>query len=143
MTSFKILALAGLTLTLVSCGNDSKSSKSTQEINPVCDSIECLSNITWKINLQGQDFPRKSRVEINAVSVLDECMGKQQYSIDRDSTPQSLTLENYTVPRAGEVKIHIVDQGWDCSEEQTFIKNDNVTFEVDKGVAGNRVIINL
>lgn len=143
MKSLKVLALVGLTMTLVSCGNDSKSSKRAPEMNPVCDGIECLSSVTWKINLQGQDFPRKARVEINGASVLDECMGKQEYSIDRDSTPQSLTLENFTVPRAGDVKIHIVDQGWDCSDERTFISNDNVPFEVERGVAGSRVIINL
>ena len=140
----KVLALSSLALTLVSCGGDSNGSKKSRpEMNAVCDSLECMSTVDWKITLQGQDFPKKTRLEINGESVLDECMGKQQYSIDREGTPQSVSLPNYLVPRRGELKIKIVDQGWDCSSETVVLNNDNVGFELDKSEAGTRIVINL
>ena len=138
-----LVAVSSLLLSLASCGNDSKSSRKSKVLNPVCDSIDCLSSVDWKINLQGQVFPGKTRLEINDETVLDECMSKQQYQIDRDAAPQSITLYSFRVPKKGQVKMKIVDQGWDCSQERVFLYRDNVDFTLTKGLNGRFILINL
>lgn len=133
-----------LLLSLVSCGNKKSNSKTSGSVvNTVCDNINCMSSIDWKIFLQGQVFPKKSRLEINGETVLDECLSKQQYRIDRESAPQSITLGGFIVPKQGQVRLRIVDQGWDCSDERTFIQKENVPFEVVKTITGREIVINL
>lgn len=129
-------------VTLASCGNDS-SSKSRREANPVCSEIDCLSSINWKIVLQGRAFPDKARVDINGSTILNECVSKQKYTIDRQSEPQHLYLDNFFIPKRGELKIDVVDLGSDCSYESTFISNDKVDFEVSKSTGVSEILINL
>lgn len=140
--SMKNLLPLTLLLAFVSCGSDNKSSSSAQD-NSICSEVDCLSSINWKIQLQGRAFPDKARVDVNGTTVLNECVSKQKYSIDRSAEPQNLMLENFYVPKRGEVKINVVDLGSDCDSESSFIANDNVDFEVNKGVAGSEILINL
>jgi hypothetical protein len=145
----KHLIFSALLLIAVACGsdNDKKSSSPGRtpqaEQNPVCESLECKAQATWRVAVEGRNFPDRSRIEVNDVVVLDECVSKQSNKIDRTVTPQTLVLENYLVPRVGQVKIHIVDQGADCEENTTFLLNDNVDFAFVNAIAGAEVIINL
>ena len=136
------LVVSGLLLTLASCGNDKKS-KSHKEVNPVCSDIDCLSSINWKIVLQGRAFPEKARVDINGTTVLNECVSKQRYYIDRWSEPQQLYLDSFYVPKRGDLKIDIVDLGSDCSYESSFISDNDVEFEVSKNAGISEILIRL
>lgn len=140
--NLSLLVAGSLLLTLASCGNDSKS-KSHRSLNPICAEIDCLSSVNWKIQLQGRSFPQKSRVDINGTTVLNECVSKQRYFIDRHSSPEALYLENYIVPKRGALKIDVVDMGYDCESESTFISNDKVDFEVNKTSGQTEILINL
>lgn len=135
--------LAGsLLLSLASCGNhDSKSSSSPKA--ETCGEVDCLSSVNWKILLQGKTFPDKARVDINGTTILNECVSKQKYAIDRHAEPQQLLLENFYVPKRGEVKINVVDLGRDCHSESSFIQDDNVEFEVTKDAGVSEIVINL
>lgn len=139
--SLKIFMASALLLTLASCGNDKKSS-SRQEVNPVCSEIDCLSTVNWKILLQGRAFPDKARLDINGTTVLNECVSKQKYSIDRYTEPQSIYLENFYVPKKGQLKINIVDLGR-CDSESSFINDSNVNFDIVKDNFSNEILINL
>ena len=132
-------------LSFVSCGKASKENKerSSQDINPSCSEIDCLSTINWKITLRGQSFPAKSKVDINGSTVVNECVSKQKYFIDRSFESEALHLENFFVPKRGDLKIDIYDMGDDCESSSTFISNDKVDFEVEKSLDGSRIIINL
>lgn len=141
-----LVTLSTLLLLVSACSKHKKSSYTASpapQKNAVCEGIQCLNSITWKLLLQGQVFPEKTRVDINDNTVLDECKSKQQYRIDRAAAPQSLTIENFFVPKQKQVKILVVDQGWDCSEEKTFVLKENATFEVVKDVAGSEVQFSL
>jgi len=146
---FFLMMLVCCIFTIGACSNEKKSSTSlrpkTQDSqkDPVCVGFKCLSSIDWKILLYGKNFPDKVRMDINGVTVLDECLGKQQYSIDRFSTPQSLFLEDYFVPRSEKIKIHVLDLGLDCSTEESFIYDEEVAFDVTKGDLGQELIITL
>ncbi len=133
----------GLCFTLASCGNDNKKSSSTKELNTICEDVNCLSSVNWKIMLPGRSFPDKSRVDINGTTILNECVSKQKYMIDRSSEPQSLVLENYYVPKRGELKIDVIDMGPDCGSYSTFISNDKVNFEFVKDSVYSEIQINL
>ncbi|WPU63480.1 hypothetical protein [Peredibacter starrii] len=137
------MALASaLLLTLVSCGEKDNKSHVSKQANPICEDVNCLSSVNWKIILNGKVFPDKSRVDINGTTVLNECVSKQKFMIDRDSVPQTLSLDNYIVPKRGDVKIHVIDLGH-CDSESTFIKDDNVNFDLVKGGETNEVVIHL
>jgi hypothetical protein len=140
-----LLAVSSLLLTLASCGNDSKSSRKQQapEVNPICDNISCMTSINWKLVLQGQIFPEKTRVDINGETVLDECLGKQQYQINRSAAPMSLTLDNFYVPRSGAANIQIFDQGWDCMQKKSFLSVEKAQFEVVKSNGMREILFNL
>ena len=127
---------------LVSCGKAMKE-RSSQEVNPSCSEIDCLSTINWKITLRGQSFPAKSKVDINGSTVVNECVSKQKYFIDRSFESEVLHLENFFVPKRGDLKIDIYDMGDDCESSSSFISNDKVDFEVEKSLDGSRIIINL
>lgn len=138
---FKVLLAGSLLLTLVSCGSEDNS-KSRSKV-PTCEDINCLTSVNWKIVLQGKSFPEKSRVDINGTTVLNECVSKQKYAIDRTADPETLYLENYEVPKRGDLKIDVVDMGSDCDSESTFISNDKVEFEVTKTAGVSEVLISL
>lgn len=133
---------SGLLLTLASCGGNGKSSRVSTQADPVCEDVSCLSSVNWKIILNGKVFPDKSRVDINGTTVLNECVSKQKYSIDRYSVPQILALDNYIIPKRGDLKIQVMDLGR-CDSESTFISDDNVNFELVKGVDVSEVVIHL
>lgn len=135
-----MIVAGSLLLSLASCGNNDKSSK--KQGPETCSDIDCLSSVNWKINLQGRTFPDKSRVDINGTTVVNECVSKQKFAIDRSTEPQSITLENYYVPKRGELKIDVIDLGH-CDSESTFISDDKVNFDVVKGVTSNEILINL
>jgi hypothetical protein len=140
---FKVITLFCLVLSLASCGKSTSSSKKASEKNPVCAGIDCLSSIDWTIYLNGQDFPDRARIDVNGVTVLDECLGKQHYKISRFAKPQYLKLEDFRIPKRGEVRIHIVDQGYDCGIEKTVVFKENVSFEIVKNNLGSEIVINL
>jgi hypothetical protein len=136
------LLLAGsLLLTLASCGNDKKS-RPQKQINPVCAEMNCLSSVNWKMLLQGRAFPDKTRIDINGTTVLNECVSKQKYAINRYAQPQSFYLENYYVPKRGDLKIDVIDLGH-CDSETTFINDEKVHFEVVKEGDNTEIVINL
>ena len=138
------LMVTGLLFTLASCGgSDGGSSKKRQEVNTICEDVNCLSSVNWKIMLPGRSFPDKSRIDINGTTVLNECVSKQKYMIDRSTDPQSLTLENYYVPKRGELKIDVIDMGYDCDSYSTFISSDKLNFEFVKGAAYSEIQITL
>lgn len=131
-----------LLLTLASCGNDKKS-KNYQASSPICSDIDCLSSVNWKIQLLGRSFPDNSRVDINGTTVLNECVSKQKYAIDRTARPETLYLDNYFVPKRGQLKIDIIDMGYNCDSESVFLSQDKVEFEVVKAVNGAEISISL
>lgn len=139
--NLSLLVAGSLLLTLVSCGNDSNSSSKQKQ--DACGEVDCLSSVNWKILLQGKSFPDKARVDINGTTVLNECVSKQKYSIDRSAEPQQLYLENFYVPKRGDVKINVVDLGSDCHSESSFLSDDDVEFEVTKAAGVSEILINL
>jgi hypothetical protein len=139
--NLKVLLAGSLLLTLVSCGNDHNSKSHAKA--PSCGDVDCLSSVNWKIVLQGRSFPDKSRVDINGSTVLNECVSKQKYAIDRTAEPEQLYLENYLVPKRGDLKIDVIDMGHDCASESTFISNDKVDFEVSKTAGQTEILISL
>jgi hypothetical protein len=135
---FMTLAL----LALASCGNDKKSN-SRSEVNRVCEDVSCLASISWKIRLPGRSFPDRTKIDINGATVLNECVSKQKYMIDRYSEPQSLTLDNFYPPKKGDLKIEIVDLGQDCDSYTTFLSNNDVDFTVTKTSGTPSILIDL
>lgn len=136
-----LFIIAGsLLFALTSCGNDSKSSRSNSPGS--CSEIDCLTSANWKIILQGRAFPDKSRVAINGTTIINECVSKQKFSIQRLSEPQSIFLESYFIPKRGELKIDVIDLG-DCDSESIFISDDKVDFNVIKGATTTEIEISL
>ena len=128
----------------MSCGDDTKKSvRNQQSTNPICSDLNCLTSVNWKIFVPGRSFPIHSRIDINGETILNECISKQKYAIDRATDPEVVALENFFVPKIGELKIDIVDMGEDCKSETYFIKNDNVDFDLTKTTDSTEIIINL
>ncbi len=144
-TNIKIFAASTSLLALVSCGgHHSSSSDPAPQKDAVCSTTNCLSSINWKILLQGRSYPHHAKVEINGTDLLNECLGKQKYVIDRSTEPQSIMMENYSVPTQGELKITVIDMGADCKESTVFFSQDNVPFDIVKDVRGvSEVLVNL
>jgi hypothetical protein len=141
LKNFSFLIFSSLLLvSVVGCGNKNKS-KSAREVSAGCSEIDCLSTINWKILLGGQSFPDKARLDVNGTTVLNECVSKQKFFIDRNSQPEALALENFYVPKKGELKIDLYDLGADCGTEQKIISNENVSFSIEKTTLGNEILI--
>lgn len=138
-----LVVASSLLLTLASCGNGHKSKSSKAAVSPVCSEINCLSSVNWKISLPGRLFPDKSRVDINGTTILNECVSKQRYNIERSAETQYLYLESFFIPKRGELKIDVVDLGVDCNSEASFISNNDVQFEVIKSSGTTEIAINL
>jgi hypothetical protein len=144
MTRKKVLSII-FTLSflgsLASCGNNhhatSDSSLST------CDEVSCLSSVNWKILLPGRSFPEKTRIDINGSTILNECVSKQKYAVDRTKEPEMLYLDNFFVPTPFELKIDVFDLGHDCQNESLVLANDKVDFEVSKVLGVTEIIISL
>jgi hypothetical protein len=145
--SIQLITISFLLFGAVACGKKDSSSSSSSprrtEVNKVCVGLECLSSVNWKILLQGRSFPDKVRVDINGTTILNECVSKQKYFIDRTSEPQQLYLENLFVPKRGSLKINVVDLGRDCSYESPFIDNQDVEFVLNKNRAAKEIVIHL
>ncbi|MFA5582853.1 MAG: hypothetical protein WDA09_01460 [Bacteriovoracaceae bacterium] len=143
--SLSLLSLSVL-LMMVACGSDSSSSskeKKGVELNTVCDRLDCLTSVDWKLVLQGQNFPEKTKLIIDNETVLDECLGKQQYSVNRSTAPMTISLEYFKVPQ-GPINIKIVDQGWDCRSHTTFLDKRGVSYELEKSnFGGQQLVIDL
>ncbi|HXH73581.1 MAG TPA: hypothetical protein VNJ08_01350 [Bacteriovoracaceae bacterium] len=141
MKNFKMVTLTALMLVASACSKDKSNKKAAApQVSPApdaitCEGLDCMETVTWRLLLQGNVFPANTRVAINGSTVLDECQGKQEFHIDREAAPQSLTLEKFMVPKAGQVQVHVVD----CKTEVEFISNKDVTFEV----VANEVVIHL
>jgi hypothetical protein len=129
-----------LLLSLVGCGNKNKSN-SQREVNAACSEIDCLSSINWKILLRGQSFPDKARVDVNGTTVLNECISKQKYFIDRTADSEVLMLDNFYIPKSGDLKIDLYDLGNDCGIESKIISNEDVPFSVEKSLNGSEILI--
>ena len=136
--SLSIISLFGL----ISCGPDSVS-RSSKEANPVCSEIDCLSTATWKMTLQGRSFPDKTKLVINNETILNECLMKQKYSVDRSTSPESIKLESFFIPKRGELSIAIFDMGSDCTQDSEFISEKDVQFDAVKTAEGQEILINI
>ncbi len=138
--TLNLVVMGSLLFGAMSCGNESKS-KSRRTVNPVCSGVGCLSSINWKLLLEGRSFPSKSRIDINGTTILNECVSKQKYFIDRSTAPEALVLPDFTMPKRGELAIDIIDMGDDCAQESVFFSDDNVEFEFTKSGDANEVLI--
>jgi len=129
MKSMNFILVSGLLLTLASCGGN-KGSDNKAQSNPICTGVECLSSVNWKIQLPGKSFPNKTRIDVDGTTVLNECVSKQKYYIDRYSDPQMIYLDNYYAPTKDTVKIDVYDLGH-CDSE-TKIISDRINYEINK-----------
>lgn len=141
-SSMSLLLGGALLLTMASCGKENHKSGKRSEANPICEDVSCLSTVNWRIQLPGKVFPDKVRVDINGATVLNECVSKQKYMIERDASPQTLYLENYVIPKRGDLKIHIHDLGR-CDDYSMFLENNNVSFDLVKTGLDRELVINL
>lgn len=138
MKNMNFILVGGLLFTLASCGGNKGSDKKVQS-NPICTGVECLSSVNWRIQLPGKTFPNKTRIDVEGTTVLNECVSKQKYYIDRYSNPQMIFIDNYYAPTKDTVKIDVYDLGH-CDSE-TKIISDNLNYEINK--RDNEIIISL
>ncbi len=134
MRLMNVVASGALLLTLVSCGDHSSSSKNRQ---PAVDQL--ITSANWKILLEGRSFPEKSMISVNDEVVVNECADKQTYFIDRETNPQSLTMNDYKVPNTAAVKIEVTD----CDAETAFLPAAEVPFEITKNGSHAEIVIHL
>jgi 1-aminocyclopropane-1-carboxylate deaminase/D-cysteine desulfhydrase-like pyridoxal-dependent ACC family enzyme len=141
LKNLKILAASSSLLALVSCGGDhSSKSHSAPQREAVCSTADCAAAMKWKILLQGRSFPHKATVQINGTDLLNECLGKQKYFIDRSTDPQSISMESYATPVQGELKISVIN----CTDSSVIFTQDNVPFDIVKDARGaSEVLVNL
>ena len=137
-----IFMMISFLLVLSSCGKDDKKSGRRVETNPICEDVSCLSTVNWRVQLPGRVFPDKVRVDINGTTVLNECVSKQKYFIERNAIPQTLYLEDYQIPKRGDLKIHVRDLG-NCDSFSMFIENNMVDFEFLKMGMEREILISL
>ena len=141
MKSLNVLVAGSLLLTLVSCGEKSNSSSNSDKLeNPVCSDASCLSSVNWRIQLQGKNFPDRARIDVDGTTVLNECISKQRYYIDRNSNPQHIYLESYYPPAKSTAKIEVYDLG-NCNMETKIFSDDNLNYELNK--KDKEIVINI
>ncbi len=128
----------GLLLTLASCGGDSNGSP---QRGPTVDQL--VTSADWKILLEGRSFPNKAVVAVNDEVVVNECADKQSYFINREASPQFLSMADYKVPTAEVIKIEVTDMGDNCDAESSFFSGAEVPFEMTKDGAHAEVIVRL
>jgi len=130
---------AGLLFTLVSCGENSSSSSKR---GPAVDTL--VTSADWKIILEGRSFPSKAMIAVNDEVVVNECADKQNYFINRESSPETLPMPNYKVPQTATVKVEVTDMG-DCSgtNESSFVPASDVNYEMTKDGAHAEVVVRL
>jgi len=150
MYAFLKVSMFVALFSLASCGDDSSSKKNAQasrEVNEaVCEGVDCLENIDWKILIAGKSYPDHTRIVVNGIVVTDECLaGKAYAKIDRTSDVLVVKLKKFFVPRPGAVKIMITDLG-ECKRDDIdveYLANDNVAFDVVKSTEIPEILINL
>ncbi len=127
----KIIVSASLLLTLVSCGNDKKSSPSIQPSQE-----PLVTSYDWKV-VNGRGFPEKAMVEVNNEVLINECHGKQVNRIDRSVLPHVLTVTDMeSAPASESVNVKV----FECDTD-VVVSDDTVGFELNKnGVLGEVVI---
>ncbi len=135
-----IVVFGSFLLGATGCGNESKST-TRRTMNPVCSGVGCLSTISWKFLLEGRSFPAKSRIDVNGTTVLNECVSKQKYFIDRSTSPEALVLPDFPMPKRGALAIDIMDLGDDCAQESMFFSDADVDFEFTKSGDSHEVLI--
>lgn len=128
----------GLLFTLASCGGDSNGSSKR---GPTVDQL--VTSADWKILLEGRSFPNKAVVAVNDEVVVNECADKQSYFINREASPQFLSMADYKVPTAEVIKIEVTDMGDNCDAESSFFSGADVPFEMTKDGAHAEVIVRL
>ncbi len=134
MRLMNVVASGALLLTLVSCGDHSSSSSNRR---PAVDQL--ITSANWKILLEGKSFPDKTMITVNDEVVVNECADKQTYFIDRESNPQSLSMNDYKVPSSSAVKIEVTD----CDADTAFLPAAEVPFELSKNGNHAEIIIHL
>lgn len=136
----KIVLASSMLLTLVSCGNDSKSKSGAPA--PQVDSI--VQSYDWKI-INSNGFPaEKLMVELsfagNTETLVNECQpSKSDAVIERTSVPNKIVLTDYLVPTGAEtVSVKIMN----CEKEEAVLEK-TVGFELNKSGTVGEVIVNL
>lgn len=128
-----LVASGALLLTLVSCGGHSSGSSTTKTVD------QLITSANWKILLEGKSFPDKAMVSVNDEVVVNECADKQTYFIDRETNPQSLTMNDYKVPTTPAVKIEVTD----CDADTSFLPATEVPYELTKNGSHAEIVIHL
>jgi hypothetical protein len=124
--------------TLFSCSQENnrsekKSPRKTETETPIrrevapapsCQGVECLSQVDWRIYLQGQNFPDKILVKVNGSLMIDECLEKQKYSVKRGYNPEFIYFDKFKIPSEKKVQVDIYDLGSDCQKEELFLSKE-------------------
>lgn len=142
--AWSILSVFTLLLVVACGGKDSSSSpKKLSELNRACEKLDCLTMVDWKLVLQGQNFPERTKLVIDGETVLDECHDKQIYSVNRDTAPMSIRLDSYKVP-TGPIHVKIIDRNWDCQGTAVFLEKKGATYTLEKtNFGGQQIVIDL
>jgi hypothetical protein len=128
--------------TVTGCGEEKK--KVTQkELNPICSEADCSLTSTWKIFMSGKSFPVKTRLDMNGVTVLDECAGKQKYHVSRGYQTEMILLEYFYLPLDQKISVELFDRGEHCDELTSVLSLQDVAYEVKKDQGVNAVHIHL
>ena len=115
----------------IGCG-EQKRSQTQKESNPVCSGINCHLPSTWKMVMPGRYFPRKIRLDINGVTVLDECTGKQKYTVSRAEDPQMILLDHFYLPLENMINIKIFERSETCDDMKDFLSLEDASYEIKK-----------
>jgi hypothetical protein len=129
-------------LSMTGCGEEKK--KVTQkELNPICSEEDCSLNSTWKIFMSGKAFPVKTRLDMNGVTVLDECAGKQKYHVTRGPEGEMILLDHFYLDLDQKIGLEIFERGETCDELTSVLSLQDVAHEVKKDQGKNVVHIHL
>lgn len=129
-------------LTMTGCGDERK--KVTQkELNPICSEADCSFTSTWKIFMPGKSFPVKTRLDINGVTVLDECAGKQKYQVSRGQETEMILLDYFYLPLDQKISVELFHRGESCDELTSVLSLQDVAYELKNDLGQNVVHIHL